>query len=45
MNCAIKSLHLLRSCDEAENCKNSAEEDIKVETGPENSLFWLRRLD
>ena len=24
---------------------NSAEEDSKVETGPENGLFWLRRLD
>ena len=25
--------------------QNSAEEDSKVETGPENGLFWLRRLD
>ena len=25
--------------------KNSTEEDIKVKTGPENGLFWLRWLD
>ena len=24
---------------------NSAEEDSKVKTGPENGLFWLKRLD
>ena len=24
---------------------NSAEEDSKLETGPENGLFWLRRVD
>ena len=24
---------------------NFAEEDSKVETGPENGLFWLKRLD
>ena len=24
---------------------NSAEEDSKVETDPENGLFWLRQLD
>ena len=56
MDCAIKSLHLLRQCD----VDNLVDKQFYFQTkryyvffikicikifGPENGLFWLRRLD
>ena len=39
-----KECHLTSTTGQAETVK-SAVEDSKVETGPENGLFWSRRLD